>query len=115
MLVRALPRSWLVHDIIYRQRLDGKDDYGNPLYAVPAIIKHVRFDQSTIFSRDKTQTKIMANAVIFVDTRNSTPIPDNFTEESIIIFDDKEYVLKKIVPCCHPKSSKVHHWELEVI
>lgn len=113
--MRALPRSWLIHDIVYRQRLDGKDDYGNPLYAVPTIIKHVRVDQTTVFSRDKTQTKIMANAVIFVDARNSELIPDKFAEESIIAFNGQEYVLKKIVQCYHPKSDVVRHWELEVI
>lgn len=115
MLVRALPRSWLIHDIIYKQKLDGKDDYGNPLHAEPIIIKHVRFDQSTVFSRDNTQSKIVADAVIFVDARNSEPIPDEFVEESIIIFDGKEHVLKKIVPCYHPKGDIVRHWELEVI
>ena len=115
MLVRPLPKSWLIHDIIYKQRLEEKDDFGNPLYAEPITIHHVRCDQSTVFSRDNTQTKILANAVIFIDARNSSPIPDKFVQESIINFEDGEYVLKKIIPCYHPKKNTVRHYELEVI
>ncbi|MGE7113941.1 putative minor capsid protein [Lysinibacillus sp. NPDC047702] len=115
MLVRSIPKSWLIHNIIYKQRLGGKDDYGNPLYAVPIIIQHVRYDQSTVFSRDNMQTKIVANAVVFVDARNSTPIPEKFVEESIITFEGEEYVLKEIIPCYHPKKNTVRHYELEVI
>lgn len=115
MNVRPLPKKWLIHTIIYEKRLKGKDSYGNPLFADPVTINHVRFDDSTVFSRDTTDTKILANAIIFVDSKYSTNIPEKFVEESKITFNSKSYVLKKVIDCYYPTKNKVHHWELEVI
>jgi len=115
MRVMPLPKSWLIHDIIYGERLPGKDSYGNPLYADPVIIKYVRFDDSTVFSRDTTDTKIVANAIVFVDSTNSTNLPKRFVEESKITFNSKEYTVKKVVDCYYPTKNEIRHWELEVI
>jgi len=115
MRIPPLPKKWLIHTIEYREKLEGKDSYGNPLFAEPITIKHVRFDDSTVFSRDATDTKILANAVIFVDSTHSTNLPERFVEESKITFNGKEYTLKKVVTLYYPNKNKVRHWELEVI
>lgn len=115
MRVKPLPKSWLIHDIIYEEKLSDKDSYGNPLYADPVTIKHVRFDDSTVFSRDTTDTKIVANAIVFVDSTNSTNLPKHFVEESKITFNSKGYTLKKVVDCYYPTKNEIRHWELEVI
>lgn len=115
MRIPPLPKRWLIHDIIYQERLPGKDSYGNPLFAEPIIIKHVRFDDSTVFSRDATDTKIVANAVIFVDATHSTNLPERFVEESKITFNGKEYTIKKVIDCYYPYKDEIRHWELEVI
>ena len=115
MRVRPLPKRWLIHDIIYQERIPGKDSYGNPLFAEPTTIKHVRFDDSTVFSRDQTQTKIQAEAVIFIDSTHSTNLPEKFVEESKITFNEREYTLKKVVTLYYPHKNDVRHWELEVI
>jgi len=115
MKIRPLPKKWLIHTITYEERLKGKDSYGNPRYSDPVIIKHVRFDDSTVFSRDTTDTKILANAVIFVDATHSTNIPEKFVEESKITFNEKVYVLKKVIDCYYPQKNEVRHYELEVI
>lgn len=112
--IKPLPKSWLIHSIIYEGIIEGKDDYGNPQYAKPIEIKHVRYDSTTVFSRDSTQSKIVAEGVIFVDAVNSSPIP-TFTEESKINFEGRELTLKKIIPCYQPTKNIIHHWELEVI
>lgn len=114
MYIKPLPKSWLIHTITYKEILDEKDDYGNPAYVKPIDIEFVRYDPTTVFSRDNTQSKIVAEGVIFVDAVNSSSIPD-FKEESIIIFEGRELVLKKIIPCYHPNENKIHHYELEVI
>lgn len=114
MYIKSLPKSWLIHTITYKEILDEKDDHGNPMYKEPIDIEFVRYDPTTVFSRDNTQTKIVAEGVIFVDAVNSSPIPD-FKEESIIIFEGRELILKKIVPCYHPNKNKIRHYELEVI
>lgn len=114
MNVRPLPKSWLIHEITYEGYTGEKDDWQNDVYEKPIIINHVRFDDSTVFSRDNTQTKVLANAVIFVDAKNSNPVPE-FKEQSKIKFDDREYVIQKVVPCYFPNKNKIRHWELEVI
>lgn len=115
MRIGPLPKRWLIHDIVYREKLPDKDSYGNPRFAEPITIKNVRFDDSTVFSRDSTSTKVLANAVIFVDSTYSTNIPEKFVEESKITFNDKKYVIKKVVDCYYPNKNKIRHYELEVV
>ncbi|PIC65338.1 minor capsid protein [Sporosarcina sp. P13] len=114
MRIKPLPKSWLIHTIVYEEYTRNKDDWGNLVYKRPVNIRFVRFDESTVFSRDNTQTKIIAEAVVFIDAANSSPVPE-FTEQSVITFGGKRYILKKVVPCYYPNQNKVHHWELEVI
>ncbi|MEK3890246.1 putative minor capsid protein [Bacillus sp. FSL K6-3431] len=118
MRIGPLPKKWLIHSIVYKGFTGKKDDFGKPVYDPPITIEYVRYDESSVFSRDNTQTKILADGVIFVDTTHSKPIPV-FKEESKITFNDgvkdRELTLKKIVPCYYPNQNKVHHYELEVI
>lgn len=114
MRVRPLPKSWLIHSIIYEGATGEKDDFGKLTYEDPVTIKHVRVDESTVFSRDGTQTKIVAEGVIYVDAVHSKPLP-SFKEESKIDFNGRKFTLKKVVTLYQPKSDEVHHWELEVI
>lgn len=114
MRVPNLPKKWLIHEIEYRG-FKGKNDWGEDEFYEPVTIQNVRFDDSTVFSRDQTQTKILAEAVIFVDAKHSRPLPEQFTEQSKVSFRGKEYTVQKVVPCYHPTKNKIHHWELEVL
>jgi len=114
MAARPLPKRWLIHSIVYKGYTGQKDDWGKPKYDDPVTIENVRVDTMTVFSRDTRQTKIQADAVIFVDSTHSKPIPE-FKEQSIITFGGRDYVLQKIVPCYYPDRNEIHHYELEVI
>lgn len=113
MRIPPLPKKWLIHEIEYEGYL-GENDWGDVDYEPPITIKHVRFDDSTVFSRDSTQTKVLADAIIFVDAKNSNPVPE-FKEQSKVRFNGKEYVIQKVVPCYYPTEKRIHHYELEVI
>jgi len=115
MRIRPLPKSWLIHSVLYKEKLNEKDDYGNLKHADPIEIEYVRYDPTTVFSRDSTQSKIVAEGVIFVDAVNSSPLPELFVEESTIVFEGRELTLKKIIPCYYPNENRIHHYELEVI
>src|SRR5690625_4473956 len=108
MRVRPLPKRWLIHDIVYEEKLPGKDSYGNDRYATPGIIKYVRFDNETVFSRDTTDTKLVDNAVIYVDATHSTNLPEKFVEQSKITFNNKVYTLKKVIEAFHPIKNEIH-------
>lgn len=109
----TLPKQWLIHSIEYKE-YQGVDDWDSEKFAKPIPISHVRFDDSTVFSRDSNQNKVLADAVIFVDAVHSVPRID-FKERSKVSFNDKEYTIKKVVPCYYPTKNQVRHWELEVI
>lgn len=109
----SLPKRWLIHDIEYKE-YKGVDNWDNPIYRDEVTINNVRFDDSTVFSRDSSQNKIVAEAVIFVDIKNSNPIP-KFVERSKIIFNNREYTLEKVIPLYYPTKNKIRHYELEVI
>lgn len=112
-MARPLPKRWLIHSIAY-EAFKGIDSWDNPIYDKPITIDNVRFDDSTVFSRDSTQSKIVAEAVVFIDAKHSTPKVD-FKEQSKITFNGKDYILKKVIPCYHPTKNKIRHFELEVI
>lgn len=114
MRVRPLPKKWLIHSIIYEGYTGQKDAFQNPVYDDPITINHVRYDPSTVFSRDNTQTKIVADGVIYVDAVNSSPVPE-FREQSKVTLNGREMIIQKVIPCYHPTKNKIHHWELEVI
>lgn len=113
MRAKPFPKSWLIHAIEYH-RFEGRDDWNKDSFADPVTIDFVRVDLTTLFSRDSTQNKILAEGIIYVDVVNSKPLPE-FSEESLISFQGKEYKLQKIIPCYHPNSAELHHYELEVI
>ena len=107
--------------MVYEAYTGEKDDWGKEKFDDPITIKNVRFDGSTVFSRDQAETKILADGVIFVDARNSKNIPNEFKEQSKITLIDKngnklkDCTLKKVISCYYPTKNKIRHWELEVI
>jgi len=115
MNILPLPKSWLIHDIEYKELLPDKDNYGNLQYKDSITIKNVRFEDETVFSRDSTNKKVLANAIIFIDSTNSISSPNRFIEESKIYFRNREYTIKKVAALDYPTKNEIHHWELEVI
>lgn len=113
MRIKPIPKSWLIHSIIYEE-YTGNDEWNRPIYKEPLTIDYVRFDEATVFSRDSKQTVIVADGIIFVDMINSQTFPE-FIEQSKITFQGKPRVLKKVIPCYYPQKNKIHHYELEVI
>lgn len=113
MRAMQLPKRWLIHDIGY-QEFTGRDDWNEDQYAETVVIKNVRVELDTVFSRDSTQNKIVANGIIFVDSMHSKPTI-NFKEESLITFNQDTYKVKKVIPYYYPNKDEVRHIELEVI
>lgn len=113
MRAKPLPKSWLIHSIDY-SKFEGRDDWKKDIFADPVTIHSVRVDMTTLFSRDGNQNKILAEGIVYVDVVNSNPLPE-FVEESNIHFHGKDYKLQKVIPCYHPNSGDIHHYELEVV
>lgn len=114
MFVPPLPLEWLIHSVTYTA-LGEDDGWGNTTESTTITIDHVRFDNTTTFSRDSNQNKVQAEAVVFVCTKHSTDVPDAFVEGAKITFNERDYTIKKIVDCYYPTTNKIHHYELEVV
>ncbi|UJS28483.1 minor capsid protein [Macrococcoides canis] len=108
-----LPLSFLIHEMEYHE-FYGSDSWDTDLYREPVTVKNIRFDETTVYSKDLTERKIVANGVVFVDGFHSTPIPD-FKEESKVYINGKKYIIVKVIPCYQPQSNTIHHYELEVV
>ena len=113
MKAPPIPKWTLVHTVDYAA-FSEMDDYGNNVFAEPVTIERVRVDETPVFSHDGIQKQLVANAVIFVDAMHSKPFVA-FTEQSQIIFKEREMVIQKVIPCYQPGTDEIHHYELEVL
>lgn len=109
----AIPKKLLIHSVDY-YRYNCKNDWGGVGYDDAVRINDVRVDLTTVYSKDLTQNRIVAEGVVFVDLINSSPVP-NFTEQSKLVFNGRDYVITKVIPCYNPTSNAIHHYELEMI
>ncbi|MGX6979116.1 putative minor capsid protein [Vagococcus elongatus] len=104
----------LVDTIKYSEYQGTDDVYQEAKYAEPIIIDYVRIDRNQVFSRDATQTKVIAEAVIFCFASATDPLPE-FKEQSLIIFDGKEYILQRVITNKEPFQNVIFNYELEVL
>lgn len=108
-----MDKRLLIHSISYHEYI-GQDRYKQPEFDDPIEIEHVRVDETTVFSRDNNQSKIVANAVVFVYHRLSSPFID-FKEQSKVIYNGREFILKRVVPVYQPYKNELFSYELEVL
>lgn len=113
-MIPQLPKQWLIHSIFYSAKTDVTDDYGNAVHVPPMQINYVRYDPSFEHTRSSLDNKVLSRGVIFIDAIHSAPLPP-FVEDSIITFEGKQLVLKKVIPCYHPVKNVLRHYELEVV
>lgn len=105
--------AWLIDSFEYYS-YEGMDDYGKPFYGEPKKVEKVRIDRSVLFSRDSTETKIVADGIIFCFASATTPFFE-FKEQSKVDYDGRERIIKKVVPNYEPDTKTLWSVELEVL
>lgn len=103
----------LVDDFIYRE-INGKDNKHQPVYADDLLITKCRIDRTSYYYRDSKEQKLSDMSVIFCYEGITTPLP-KFKEQSLVVFDGTERVLKKVITITKPYSKDVFAYELEVV
>lgn len=103
----------LVDEFVYEEYVE-EGDWGEDSYKEPVTIKNVRIDRNAVYSRDKTQTQIVADSIIFCYASATSPFID-FKEQSKVTFDGKEYVIRKVVLNKEPFQNAIFSYELEVL
>lgn len=113
--IAPLPLSWLIHDVVYYKFL-GEGRHNEPDYdeANPIVIKNVRVDYADSSQLSGLSDDDKLEAVIYIDIKNSTNVPDDFVTRSKLTFKEHDYKIVKAIPL-YGLDDTVHHWELEVI
>ena len=104
----------LVDSFIYEEYAGLDDVWQKESYKEPEAIEKVRIDRTTVYSRDSTQSKIVAESVIYCFASATSPFKD-FKEESRVTFDGKQFIIKKVVINKEPFADKIWSYELEVL
>lgn len=80
-------------------------------------INNVLVQPQTIYSGDSNSRKITANAIVYLFTKISDPMPriDKQMIGCKVIFEEHEYTITNIVDNREPYSNDVYSYELEVL
>lgn len=97
--------------------LTKTDEWGQPLPGKPVTIEHCVVQPQTIYSGSNNDRTIVANAVVFLYTGISSPLPI-ITKNNVgskLTFEDVEYTVQKIIDNRNPFSNDQYSYELEVL
>lgn len=93
------------------------DEWGQPLAGKPVTIEHCVMQPQTIYSGSNNDRTIVANAVVFLYSGISSPLPvitkDNVG--STVSFEGQDYTVVQIVDNRDPFGNDVYSYELEVL
>lgn len=113
MVMPKPPKKFCV-DWFYYKEYVGTNRYSEPEYAVPVKIEHCRIDRGAEYTTTTTGKQLLYNAIIFCYEGITTPLPE-FKPESIVIFDDIEHVITKVIPIYEVYDKMIYSYELEVV
>ena len=108
-----VPKEFCIDSFEYREYL-GDDNWSEPIYADPIRIEHCRIDRGAEYSSSSSGKQLLYNAVIFCYEDITTPLPA-FKAQSIVIFDDIEHVITKVIPIYEAYKKTLYSYELEVV
>lgn len=107
------PREFCIDSLIYKE-YKGENDWSEPIFADPLFIEYCRIDRSPVYTSTTSGKQLLYNAVVFLYEGITTPLP-SFTTQSILIFDDAEHVVTKVIPIYEAYEKTLYSYELEVV
>lgn len=113
MVMPKPPKEFCIDNFTYREYL-GTNDWSEPEYADEITIENVRVDRGAEYSQSSNGKQLLYNAVVFCYNGITIPLPE-FKTESIIVFDDIEHVITKVIPIYEAYESNIYSYELEVV
>ena len=98
------------------QQTNGTDEYDRP-QQTERTLEHVMFQNEAIYTGTSNGRELVANAVIFVIPQytNGSELLNNDCLGDIIVFEGREYTIKKLVTNLVPFGNKVYSYEIEVL
>lgn len=102
-----LPKSFFIHVASYSEPL-GADVWGKESHKEPVLFTcRIDYDVATYRGGDRTDKVV--NAVVY------TTEELNFKRYGKIVYGDVEHEVHKVVRYDEPYSTKLHHYEIELL
>lgn len=114
MILPKPPIESLVDSFVYKEFVSDDGSWGKPEYKAPATIENCRIDRGSQYSSSSSGKTLLFNGLIFCYNGLTTPLP-TFKEQSVVIYDEQEHVITKVVTVTEAYSSDVYSFELEVV
>lgn len=113
-----IKKSLLIHSVILKVK-SGEDRDRNATY-VNYNVNYVRVVPYLSVTKGDVGATKADTMTLFIDEELSVfsdeegLLVEAFVPEEgdVIVFEDKEYVVKSITPCYTKASRNVHHWEI---
>lgn len=107
------PKEFCFDSFEYKEYV-GLNRYSEPEYAEPVKIECCRIDRGAEYTSTTSGKQLLYNAVVFCYEGITTPLPE-FKLESVLIFDNQEHVITKVIPIHEAYEKKLYSYELEVV
>lgn len=102
-------------DTVTIQKPASVDKWGKETYSDPITLKNVRFDRS-VSHTGSGQNRSENNFSVLLVYPKYTPIDlDNSWVDGRVKDNNKDYIIRKIIPQYHPLNHKILCYEIEVI
>lgn len=107
------PKDFCIDSFEYKEYL-GENKWSEPEYADAVLIEHCRIDRGAEYSQSTAGKVLLYNAVVFCYEGITTPLPP-FKAQSVLVFDDQEHVVTKVIPIYEAYDKTIYSYELEVV
>ena len=87
---------------------------GSDKYRDPVVVKNVKIDYQSSYTRDDTEADKRPSAIIFCYASDTTPFM-NFKARSKVVINGTEAIISKVLPYNEPHRNELWSIELEVI
>lgn len=108
-MIKPIPKRLLPHNAIYKEYLGNTGEGDEWSEDIP--ISFVKIEEKTQLKVTSNGREIIGNARMFYDLKNSDGLSAKPVQNSIIIFNDKQYQVVDTDILC-PDSAEPHHYEV---
>lgn len=107
------PIEFCIDSFEYKEYL-GLNSWSEPKYGESKIINNCRIDRGSEFTSSTSGKQLLYNGIVFCYEGITSPLPA-FKAESIVIYDDIEHIITKVIPIYEAYTKKLYSYELEVV
>lgn len=108
-----VPADFCIDSFDYKE-YNGLNSWSEPQYKDSVTIEHCRIDRGAEYSTTGSGKQLLYNAVVFCYAGITDPLP-GFKTQSILVFDDIEHTVTKVIPISEAYETTLYSIELEVV